>query len=240
VYKVILILLSLVLALCSCSSAIFAPPTRPSGNAVIEIPNKPTKATQITESTAATQATESTASTESTESTEVPGTENTIPSQPSLPTEPTIPTETVSPTAPPEPTEIIPPTEPDSFQFSQELLTALQALRNTEALPAISLDPALSALAQMRAQEASILWGHTRPNHTDFTTVLSDNHYIYHSATENLHKATSGYPAQWVLEDWLHSQSHKANLLNPAVTHFGIGVYTRNGTVYTAFLFVTK
>ena len=79
---------------------------------------------------------------------------------------------------------------------------------------------------------------HTRPDGTSCFTVLDQNGINYFSAGENI---AMGYPtSESVVNGWMNSSGHKANILNSSFTHIGVGCYEENGYYYWVQLFIGK
>ena len=75
----------------------------------------------------------------------------------------------------------------------------------------------LTPASNLRAQEASVLWSHTRPNGKQYFSV---NDAIY---GENLSR---GYKtASEIVRAWMNSDTHKAVMLDPRYKGASIGIY---------------
>ena len=98
------------------------------------------------------------------------------------------------------------------------------------------MDATLSAAAQVRAQEIDVSFSHTRPDGTSCFTVLKDFGISYRACGENIAKGSPS-PAR-VVEGWMNSAGHRANILNANFTAIGVGVYAdAAGTLHWAQLF---
>ena len=102
--------------------------------------------------------------------------------------------------------------------------------------PVTASNKSLSSAAQKRATEQAINFSHTRPDGRSWTTVLSEFGVSYRSAGENVAYGQSS-PAE-VMNAWMNSSGHRANILNAAYSEIGIGVYKKNGTYYWSQLFI--
>ena len=161
----------------------------------------------------------------------------------------TEPPETQPPeTAPPEtlPPETVPPeTEPERFDISgyspgsMEYAVAEQinAYRTEAGLEPLSVSTKLCGIAAARAWEVSASWSHTRPDGRGWKSVLGDYGYGYGTASEQL-AHTSGYDAVSVVSSWMGSSSNSAELLNPAYTTIGVGLYSVGGSVFLAAILI--
>ena len=151
-------------------------------------------------------------------------------------TEPTVPV-----TAPTEPVE----TEPDPYDISgyscgsleYGIAEAINSRRREAGLPELSLGQRLSAITSVRAYESSVTFSHTRPDGRDCFSVLGDYGKGYGHAGENLLQCSDGYSAADMVELWMGSAGHRANILDPEVTNLGVGVYRSCGMVYVATIF---
>lgn len=66
-------------------------------------------------------------------------------------------------------------------------------------------------------------FGHTGSNGSSATDRISTTGYDYQTSAENV---AAGYSsAAAVVEGWMNSPSHRANILNPNVTQMGLGYY---------------
>ena len=151
-------------------------------------------------------------------------------------------------TQPPEtaPPETVPPeTEPERFDISgyspgsMEYAVAEQinAYRTDAGLEPLSISTKLCGIAAARAWEVSASWSHTRPDGRGWKSVLGDYGYGYGTASEQL-AHTSGYDAASVVGSWMGSSSNSAELLNPAYTTIGVGLYSAGGSVFLAAILI--
>ena len=94
-------------------------------------------------------------------------------------------------------------------------------------LPALVWDMDLETCAQVRATEIQTKFSHTRPNGSDWYTVNSDLMW-----GENLAK---GYKnASTLVDAWMNSPSHAANILDGEFVTCSIAVYEVNNKLYFA------
>ena len=121
--------------------------------------------------------------------------------------------------------------------YTAEVLRLVNAERLSAGLSALRTTPALNAVAQVRAKEASTSFSHTRPDGTSCFTALKEGGVSYRAAGENIAKG-SPTPAR-VMEGWMNSAGHKANILNGNFTTIGIGYYVDNtGTATWSQMFI--
>ena len=94
----------------------------------------------------------------------------------------------------------------------------------------------LQNAADLRAKESSELFGHTRPNGKDCYSAFNVN---YNVAGENLIKADVPIAtAETLMNSWMESSGHRANILLPEFTSIAIGIYTKDNVVYASQLFI--
>ena len=87
----------------------------------------------------------------------------------------------------------------------------------------LTLDASVTAAAQVRAVECETSFSHTRPNGTSFATALQEAGVSYRGAGENI--AWGQKTPEQVMEGWMNSDGHRANILNANYTTIGIGYY---------------
>ena len=92
----------------------------------------------------------------------------------------------------------------------------------------------LMEAAQIRAAEIAVKFSHTRPDGSDFSTVL-EGRYDYSTSGENI---ASGYAnPQKVTEGWMNSKGHRENILHAAFKEIGVGCYSKGGMKYWVQIF---
>ena len=119
--------------------------------------------------------------------------------------------------------------------YVNEILALVNKYRASNGLKAVSLDNALSTAADVRAKEIKTAFSHTRPDGRSCFTVLSDRGISYNGAGENI--AYGQRSAEEVMNAWMNSEGHRANILNGSFTQLGVGVYSSGGTLYFVQLF---
>lgn len=138
------------------------------------------------------------------------------------------------PAQPPEetpPAEEAPPQEePDApeesggVQEAAEAVTSLvNAARRDAGLSELELDADLCAAAQARAQEIAQSFSHTRPDGSSCFMILEEFGISYRAAGENI--AMGQRTPEEVMDGWMNSSGHRANILNGTFTSIGVGYY---------------
>lgn len=113
---------------------------------------------------------------------------------------------------------------------AEAVLNLVNAERAKEGLAPLTLNPTATAAAQLRAEETVTLFSHTRPDGTTCFTALDQAGVAYRTAGENI--AAGQSTPEWVMESWMNSPGHRANILNANFTQLGVGYYYSVGSPY--------
>lgn len=139
---------------------------------------------------------------------------------------PAQPPEEVEPPAEEAPPQEEPdaPEESGGVQEAAEAVTSLvNAARQDAGLSELELDADLCAAAQARAQEIAQSFSHTRPDGSSCFTILEEFGISYRAAGENI--AMGQRTPEEVMDGWMNSSGHRANILNGTFTSIGVGYY---------------
>ena len=140
-----------------------------------------------------------------------------LPAQP--PEEETPPAEEAPPQEEPDA-----PEESGGVQEAAEAVASLvNAARQDAGLSELELDADLYAAAQARAQEIAQSFSHTRPDGSSCFTILEEFGISYRAAGENI--AMGQRTPEEVMDGWMNSSGHRANILNGTFTSIGVGYY---------------
>ena len=115
--------------------------------------------------------------------------------------------------------------------FMARVVELCNEQRAAYGLAPLTQDASLDACAQVRAAEITEKFDHTRPDGTSCFTVL--NGLTYTAAGENI--AAGQRSPEEVVNDWMNSEGHRANILNASFTKIGVG-YTTGGNYGTAWV----
>ena len=127
-------------------------------------------------------------------------------------------------------------TDSNVHPYIQQVVNLVNAERAKEGLAPLTVDTKVQAAAQVRAKECEKSFSHTRPNGTSFATALKEQNVSYRSAGENI--AWGQRSPQEVVNAWMNSSGHRANIMNANFTTIGVGYYQNaNGTNYWCQLF---
>lgn len=108
----------------------------------------------------------------------------------------------------------------------EEQVTALvNEQRRQAGLRPLRLNPQLSAAALAHSQDMALndFFSHTGSNGSSVSNRIAATGYRYSTIGENI-AAGFAIPAT-VVQGWMNSPEHRANILNPAVQEMGVGLY---------------
>ena len=133
--------------------------------------------------------------------------------------------------------EQTPEEDGDSSQgdYASQVVALVNAERAKYGLSALKVDSRVQQAAQVRAAETVQSFSHTRPNGSSFSTALTEAGVSYTRSGENIAYGQS--TPQQVVQAWMNSSGHRANILNESFTTIGVGYTVSGGTAYWAQLF---
>ena len=111
---------------------------------------------------------------------------------------------------------------------SGEILNLINSYRTQNGLTQLTMDSNLVKAANIRSQEISIKFSHTRPDGSQWYSI--DNN-IYGENLARANNEEQSKSANIVLA-WYLSSNHKYNILCSYYKRVGISYYTNNGTTY--------
>lgn len=123
----------------------------------------------------------------------------------------------------------------------QEVIRLTNVERAKYGLSALTANWELSRVARYKSADMrdNNYFSHTSPVYGGPFQMMSDFGIRYSAAGENIAKGYS--TAQAVVDAWMNSPGHRANILNANFTHIGVGLATSsNGTKYWTQMFIKK
>jgi uncharacterized protein YkwD len=113
-------------------------------------------------------------------------------------------------------------------EVEARLVELIAATRRERGLPVLLPSSALATAARLHSRDMrdAGFFGHTSPTRGDLSARLSRMGLVYRRAAEDLALATSPGLAHEML---LESPAHRAALLDPSLTHIGVGVTEAEG-----------
>lgn len=115
------------------------------------------------------------------------------------------------------------------YDEAHRVLTLVNQIRSQYGLNPLTWDSELEKTAALRAAECSVSFSHTRPNGEPCYTAYPSGLYL---AGENIAAGTATDTAEEVVNLWMNSPGHRANILNPNYTTMSVGMVYVSGTRY--------
>ena len=119
--------------------------------------------------------------------------------------------------------------------YAAQVVSLVNAERARQGLPALTISTTVQQAAQTRAGELQTSFSHTRPSGASCFTALTEAGVSYARAGENIAYGQSTPEA--VVQSWMNSSGHRANILSSSFTTIGVGCTVVNGTAYWVQLF---
>lgn len=121
--------------------------------------------------------------------------------------------------------------------FAEQVVKLVNQERAKAGLSPLSISQPAASAALVRSKEIEGAFSHTRPNGSSFSTALTEQGVRYRSAGENI--AWGQRTPEQVMEAWMNSAGHRANILNAKFTSIGVGCYRNaSGVYYWTQLFI--
>lgn len=120
--------------------------------------------------------------------------------------------------------------DPASDSRIESFVDLMNAHRTSVGCPNLTWNPAVAEVAQAHSEDmiARDFFSHTNPDGTSPFDRLHDAGISYTAAAENI---AAGYPTpDGVLQAWLESAGHRANIENCSLTEHGVGLLDTHWT----------
>ncbi|MDE6425496.1 MAG: hypothetical protein K2K89_05080 [Ruminococcus sp.] len=114
--------------------------------------------------------------------------------------------------------------------FSEQVAEMVNQERTKQGLPSLTYNSALNKAASQRAIELIEYYSHDRPDGRSCGTIFGEYGISTMKYGENI--AMYQETPEEVMEDWMGSTGHRANILNSTYTNIGVGVAYYNGNYY--------
>ncbi|MEN2766988.1 CAP domain-containing protein [Ornithinibacillus xuwenensis] len=123
-------------------------------------------------------------------------------------------------------------------EFENEVVTLTNQERQQAGLSILKVDNSLSSVAREKSNDMQQkgYFSHTSPTYGSPFDMMRDFGITYQSAGENIAKGQQS--AKEVVQAWMNSEGHRANILNGDFTHIGVG-YDPSGHYWTQ-MFIRK
>lgn len=132
----------------------------------------------------------------------------------------------------------IPTVDANASNYEQEVVRLVNQIRAENGLGALTYDWELSRVARYKSQDMKDknYFSHTSPTYGSPYQMMKSFGITYRTAGENIAK---GYATpQAVVDAWMNSPGHRANILNATYTRIGVG-YVASGNYWTQ-MFISK
>ncbi|MGG5736658.1 MULTISPECIES: CAP domain-containing protein [Bacillus cereus group] len=123
-------------------------------------------------------------------------------------------------------------------EFEQRVVELTNAERAKQGLSALQIDTELSKVARIKSEDMqkNNYFDHNSPTYGSPFDMMKKFGISYTSAGENI--AQGQRTPEEVVQAWMNSAGHRANILNNSFTHIGVG-YVESGNYWTQ-QFITK
>ncbi|WOA64771.1 CAP domain-containing protein [Bacillus mycoides] len=123
-------------------------------------------------------------------------------------------------------------------EFEQRVVELTNAERTKQGLSALQIDTELSKVARIKSEDMqkNNYFDHNSPTYGSPFDMMKKFGISYKSAGENI--AQGQRTPEEVVQAWMNSAGHRANILNSGFTHIGVG-YVESGNYWTQ-QFITK
>lgn len=132
----------------------------------------------------------------------------------------------------------IPGTDTSVTAYEQEVIRLVNEIRAENGLNPLTYDWELARVARFKSQDMkdNRYFSHQSPTYGSPFQMIKAFGITFRSAGENIAR---GYPTpQAVVNGWMNSSGHRANILNASYTHIGVG-YVASGNYWTQ-MFIRK
>lgn len=126
----------------------------------------------------------------------------------------------------------IPSADTSVTQFEQEVIRLVNEIRQENGLTPLTYNWELSRVARFKSQDMkdNRYFAHNSPTYGTPFQMIRNFGISFRTAGENIAK---GYKTpQAVVNGWMNSSGHRANILNAAYTQIGVG-YVAGGNYWT-------
>lgn len=113
--------------------------------------------------------------------------------------------------------------------YAEKVLQLVNKERAKVGRKALKLDASLNRAAKVRAEEITKVFSHDRPDGSSCFSIMKEMGISYRTVGENI---AAGQPtAEEVVNSWMNSDGHRANILSADFEKLGVG-YVKTGGIY--------
>lgn len=127
----------------------------------------------------------------------------------------------------------------ESYQQANQILNLVNAERRKAGLSELTLNTKLNSVAQLKAEDMAKnrYFSHNSPTYGSAFDMMNNYGISYRAAGENIAKGQKS--AQSVMNGWMNSSGHRANILKSNYTQLGVGyALDSNGNTYWVQMFI--
>ena len=125
-----------------------------------------------------------------------------------------------------------------------QMIHLINSIRSSRGLQLLNPNPILNSIARSRSQDMlnRNYFSHYTPEGKNIFNILVENGIMYAMGAENLSQAS---PPSWgspeaVINIWMNSGPHRANLLNPHYGQLGLGVVDSGNKRVVTLIFINR
>ena len=125
-----------------------------------------------------------------------------------------------------------------------QMIHLLNSIRSSRGLQLLNPNPVLNSIARSRSKDmlSRNYFSHYTPEGKNIFNILVENGIMYACGAENLSQAS---PPSWgspeaVVNNWMSSGLHRANILNPHCGQLGLGVVDSGNRRVITLIFINR
>lgn len=131
------------------------------------------------------------------------------------------------------------PNKPSSTEYEDQVITLINKERTKRGLSALKKNWELSRVARYKSQDMADknYFSHTSPTYGSPFTMMQNFGLRFSAAGENIAKGQQ--TPQAVVNAWMNSSGHRANILSSVYNQVGVGMAkNKNGVMYWTQMFM--
>ena len=125
-----------------------------------------------------------------------------------------------------------------------QMIHLINSIRSSRGLQLLNPNPVLNSIARSRSQDmlSRHYFSHYTPEGKNIFNILVENGISYAMGAENLSQSS---PPSWgspeaVVNSWMRSNTHRANMLNPHYGQLGLGVVDSGNRRVITLIFINR
>lgn len=125
-----------------------------------------------------------------------------------------------------------------------QMIHLINSIRSSRGLQLLNPNPVLNSIARSRSRDmlSRNYFSHYTPEGKNIFNILVEDGIMYACSAENLSQAS---PPSWgsseaVVNNWMSSSAHRANMLNPHFGQLGLGVIDSGNRRVITLIFINR